>query len=418
MKDSLTKTLLLVASAALMASCGVSRADGSSSIDDQATSSSFTTNVEDQQDPEDYLNNYLLALRYAAYQQDFSFALSGGPVAFGLEMTEMDSETPSVWKDISLSAESFSGDVKINAFGRGREKMAASLTIPQTNFKVVGASLPSFIGNNTSVPFEARAYLENGTLYADFSKQPLVNYILQLGLRTLFDDPSWELVDQGSHVLTDEQYNIVQGICSYISASDPSDRFFAPGYEVIPDCFSFAKSGDLERITVRIDDEASLKSLLMAFYEDLHGVFDEYSSYSYSLSSYEGSFGLPEMPTVEEFETKLDSILAGIDFRGFLRSVEYSPNAGVVSESFAVDIASFDHDTLLETLYGKEPLDYQNRSYILPTGAWKLNFDIAREYGSKKVKADRLTEEEKADFETPFTFPTWNRGGSSSGDGK
>ena len=415
MKDSLPKLLLLVASTSLMASCGGSRnPDSSSSVADSSSSSSSIS--EEQKDPEEYLNDYLLALRYAAYQQDFSFSLSGGPVAFGLEMTEMESENPSAWKDLSLSSDALSAEIKINAFGRGREKMAASLAIPQTIFKASGSSLPSFIGNNTLVPIEAKAYLENGTFYADLSRQTLLNYILQLGIRTLFNDPSWELVDQGNHVLTDKEFNLLQGLCSYISASDPTDRFFAPAYDVIPENFSFVKTGDLERMTVRVDDEGSLKTLLMAAYEDISAALDEFSSYSYSLSSMEGSWGTLEMPTVEEFENRLDLILEGVDFRGFLHSVEYSSNAGVVSESFALDIESFDHETIAQAIYGEEPLDYQSQSYILPAGAWKLNFDIAREYGSKKVSADRLTEEEKADYSTPFTFPTWNQDGTASGD--
>ena len=33
-----------------------------------------------------------------------------------------------------------------------------------------------------------------------------------------------------------------------------------------------------------------------------------------------------------------------------------------------------------------------------------------------KEKAEGLTEEEKADYSTPFTFPTWNQDGTASGD--
>ena len=66
MKDSLSKILLLIASSAFMASCGVSRTpDASSSVSDLSSSSSSA--IEEQKDPEEYLNDYLLALRYAAY---------------------------------------------------------------------------------------------------------------------------------------------------------------------------------------------------------------------------------------------------------------------------------------------------------------------------------------------------------------
>lgn len=217
------------------------------------------------------------------------------------------------------------------------------------------------------------------------------------------------LVDQGHYAFTPEEWETFQGLCLYASNVDPVDRFFAVAHEKAPTSVSFAEAGDLLEMTARIDNEADLEAILLSgvdsFYEELAPML---SSVSFS----DGA-SLPSLPEKAEMIARIRQALDAIEFTSFLRAVRYESERGVLEESYALNIASFDRDALFELLYGEAglmPADpAKEETFILPAGELRLAFDLTRAYGARNVEAERLSEEEKAAFASTLTFPKWSK---------
>lgn len=414
MKKSFSTPLLLLASVTLLASCNASL-DSSSSSSEQTSSSIPQPN----KDIDDYLNEYTQAMKFAAMEQDLSFDAQGSALSFGFRSSEAPEEGKErTWNDLHLDTDHFGVNFAANGVGRGKDKMKASLHMPRTELRVSGNSIPSAIGSNAVIPLQMDAYFDNATLYADFSKQGLFNTVLQVALRGLSGDSTWNLVDQGHYDLSDDAFSLLTGLINAASSNTPEDRFFRLIAEtdslMIPVQSETLENG-LSKMTVRIDDEASLDAYLNVFVSNVYAEIKDLVDSFKDSSSSSIDIGV-DLPSEEEVLARVDETIEAIDFNHFYRSVTYAAEQGVVAESFSLSVDDFDDQKTYDLLYGANGIDPfdpndvndADRTLMVPDGKLEVSCEVARAYG-RKVKCDTLSVEEKADYTDVFTFPKFQK---------
>ena len=421
---------ILVFSLGVLASCGVSRGplpseESTPSVPEDSSSPSVSFDAPESK--EDYLLAYSRAATTSSNEPNIRAAMTGGAFSMGFETKEKSAET---WNDMRLEVQDFGYGLRLKNIGTtGRKRFGMSFETTRSKISVSGQSLPSFVGDTTNVTLSAKTYITEGTLYLDLTGQELLNTAIQLLLRNLTGDTSWELLDLGKHELTADEYSSLQAGMLMIQGQDYENSLFFQVNKVLPERLvtSVNEDGSIYKMSVSVEGEQELKDVLMNLWsqmEEQTSGLDFSYDFSYDMSGID--LGGISMPTKEQVSDAIDEMLLMMDFKRFSEEVTYHPKGGIYSSKKSFEISSFDRDKFVEFYEKAEakveesvtseetsaPAETEEITYIVPAGKWEYSSYTELQYKGFEVKT--LTAEELAEYKYELTLPEWKRG--TSGD--